>query len=128
MPRNGVKSLGHRRRILARGNVGRRLGTSFIYLQTYVRTEFARSNQEAIGMRRLIGLTAMPVLPAIIVHLPVLGTTDAYLDPGTGSIIIQVVIATFLGGMFAAKLYWSKIRTFFRNLFSSRAKHESSED
>ncbi len=99
------------------------MGTSFIYLQTCVRTEFARSNQEAIGMRRLIGLTAMPVLPAIIVHLPVLGTTDAYLDPGTGSIIIQVVIATFVGGMFAAKLYWRRIRTFFKNLFSSRANH-----
>jgi len=79
-------------------------------------------------MKRLIGFSAMPVLPAIIVYLPVPGTTDAYLDPGTGSIIIQVVIASFLGGMFAAKLYWSRIRTFFKNLFSSRAKHETSED
>ena len=42
----------------------------------------------------------------------------AYLDPGTGSYVIQVVIAAFLGGLFAIKMFWTKIKTFFKNLFS----------
>jgi len=41
----------------------------------------------------------------------------AYLDPGTGSYIFQVFIAGILGGLFAVKMFWQKIKDFFRNLF-----------
>jgi hypothetical protein len=41
----------------------------------------------------------------------------AYLDPGTGSIILQVLIAGLCGGLFAIKLFWRQIKTFFKNLF-----------
>lgn len=37
----------------------------------------------------------------------------AYLDPGTGSIILQAVIAAIAGSLFAIKTYWSRIRSFF---------------
>ncbi len=47
----------------------------------------------------------------------------AYLDAGTGSYIIQVVIAAFVGGMFAVKVFWRKIKDFFSNTFS-RAKKD----
>jgi hypothetical protein len=33
----------------------------------------------------------------------------AYIDAGTGSIIIQVVIASLAGGAFAVKIFWKKI-------------------
>jgi hypothetical protein len=44
----------------------------------------------------------------------------AYLDPGTGSYIFQVLVATFIGGLFTIKMYWKKIKNFFGNLFSEK--------
>jgi hypothetical protein len=36
-----------------------------------------------------------------------------YLDPGSGSFILQLVIASLLGGAFIVKSYWKKIKGFF---------------
>ena len=41
----------------------------------------------------------------------------AYLDPGTGSYIFQVLIATIVAGLFAIKMFWQKIKGFFLNNF-----------
>ncbi len=43
---------------------------------------------------------------------------NAYLDPGTGSIIIQALIAGFVGAVFIIKIYYRKIKIFFANIFS----------
>ena len=48
----------------------------------------------------------------------------AYIDPGSGSYIIQIILATVLGGLFAIKLYWKKIKSYFSNLFSRGRKKE----
>ena len=37
-----------------------------------------------------------------------------YLDPGSGSMILQIVIAAVLGGAYAVKVYWKKIKRFLR--------------
>ena len=37
----------------------------------------------------------------------------AYLDPGTGSIFLQVMVAAIAGGVFLLKTYWIKFKTFF---------------
>ena len=37
----------------------------------------------------------------------------AYLDPGTGSIIIQAVIGTIVGGLAFLKFYYHRIVAFF---------------
>jgi hypothetical protein len=42
----------------------------------------------------------------------------AYLDPGTGSFIIQILIAGLLGSLFAIKIFFNTIKDFFKNLFS----------
>jgi hypothetical protein len=41
----------------------------------------------------------------------------AYLDPGTGSIILQAIIAGVASSIFVVKMYWYKLRSFlgFRN-------------
>jgi hypothetical protein len=39
----------------------------------------------------------------------VLPAIHAYLDPGTGSIIIQVLIAALVGGGILLKTFWKKI-------------------
>ncbi len=42
----------------------------------------------------------------------------AYLDPGSGSYLLQLLIAGALGGLFAVRAYWSRIKGFFSGLFS----------
>ena len=49
----------------------------------------------------------------------------AYLDPGTGSLFLQSLIATFVTGMFIVKSCWEKIRF---KLFSRKGKGEQRND
>ena len=43
----------------------------------------------------------------------------AYLDPGSGSLILQILIGAVAGFFFAIKAYWIKIKSFF----GSRSKN-----
>jgi len=65
---------------------------------------------------------------AILVLLSFSTEAYAYLDPGTGSYILQLIIAGLLGGLFALKMFWSKVKNFFVNLFSRGNKHEKTEN
>jgi len=38
----------------------------------------------------------------------------AYIDPGTGSFLVQWLIALFVSGFFVLKLYWQRFKNFFR--------------
>ncbi len=42
------------------------------------------------------------------------GIAYAYLDPGTGSIIIQSIIAFIAAGFYAVSVYWHKVKSFFK--------------
>jgi len=53
---------------------------------------------------------------------------DAYLDPGTGSYVIQLIIAGFLGGIFALKIFWKQINLFFIKIFSRNHSNEKSKN
>jgi hypothetical protein len=37
----------------------------------------------------------------------------AYIDPGTGSFVLQALVATFAGAAVAVNLHWKKIKRFF---------------
>lgn len=37
-----------------------------------------------------------------------------YLDPGTGSFLIQLLAGVLVGGLLAVKIYWRKLLSFFR--------------
>ena len=41
-----------------------------------------------------------------------------YIDPGSGSYLVQVIIAAVLGGAFWIKKFWRKIRSIFTTLFA----------
>ena len=41
-------------------------------------------------------------------------TSLAYLDPGTGSFVFQMIIAGLVGGLFTIKTFWRKIIGFFK--------------
>ncbi len=36
-----------------------------------------------------------------------------YLDPGTGSVILQLLLAAILGAGIATRVFWKKIKTLF---------------
>ena len=57
------------------------------------------------------------LLAAVAVYALATGDAFAYLDPGTGSIIIQGIIGAIAGGLVVGRMYWHK----FKGLFS-RAK------
>lgn len=44
----------------------------------------------------------------------------AYLDPGTGAFIFQILIAGIVGFGFAIKLFWHHIKKFFLGLFGKK--------
>jgi hypothetical protein len=49
-----------------------------------------------------------------LIHLLApLARERAYLDPGSGSILLQLLVAAALGAAFAVKVYWKKIKAAF---------------
>jgi hypothetical protein len=42
------------------------------------------------------------------------GTVYGYLDPGTGSVAIQLVLGTLVALLATVKLYWARINSFER--------------
>ena len=46
-------------------------------------------------------------------------TVYAYLDPGTGSLIVQASVAAFFAVSLVIRVYWRKIKVFITALFSS---------
>lgn len=52
----------------------------------------------------------------------------AYLDPGSGSFILQVILASLVGMLFAIKMFWKEVNIFLKNLFSRKNKHKKDED
>ena len=46
----------------------------------------------------------------------------AYIDPGTGSFIIQVVIGVVAGALVTLKIFWSKVKNFFKSKFAKGRK------
>ena len=52
---------------------------------------------------------------------------SAYLDPGSGSFILQLILAAFLGGLFVLRSFWARIRDGVRNLFSRQQEKEQDE-
>ena len=57
----------------------------------------------------------------------ILARPASYLDPGSGSYLLQLLIAGALGAAFAVRLYWSRIKGFFSGLFG-RSQGEDDED
>ena len=49
-------------------------------------------------------------------------TIIAYLDPGTGAMIIQVLIAGIVGAGFAIRLFWDSVTSFLLKLFGKQVE------
>lgn len=51
-----------------------------------------------------------------------------YLDPGSGSYLLQLLIAGALGALFALRLYWSRVKGYFAGLFGKSEDEEEQTD
>lgn len=69
-------------------------------------------------MRHIIFLT---ILFLFIVPTP----TYAYLDPGTGSYLLQIMAAVFFGGAYALTTWWKQIKLFVLRIFLRKDKKSS---
>lgn len=69
-----------------------------------------------------ITLLALPIFLFLFAQ-PV----QAYLDPGTGSFITQVIIGFLVGGTYMLKVYWKKVRDFIQSLFSRSQNNEEAQ-
>jgi hypothetical protein len=49
---------------------------------------------------------------SILAFVALTTNAHAYLDPGTGSIILQAVVAGVASSMFVVRMYWNKLRGF----------------
>ena len=67
------------------------------------------------------------ILKLILVLLVLSRPAMAYIDPGSGSMILQVILAGILGSLFAIKVFWQKITAFFRGL-TGKKKLPASDD
>lgn len=57
------------------------------------------------------------------------GTAFGYIDPGTGSYILQVAIAFLVGLAFSIKVFWKRISAFLRRtLLPGKRKSGGSPD
>jgi len=56
-------------------------------------------------------------MPSFIISdsLSCLHELNGYIDPGMGSLMIQIGIGALAGGLLAVKLFWGRIRKWFKN-------------
>ena len=65
------------------------------------------------------------ILAALFNHL---GKETAYLDPGSGSFILQLLIASLVGAGFILRGYWSKLVGRFRGTTDDEFSDEDDND
>ena len=62
-------------------------------------------------MRRLRAVTRIIVYSSIL-YFALATPAYAYIDPGSGSYVLQLLVASLLAGLFAVEVFWSKVRDF----------------
>jgi len=74
--------------------------------------------------KRLLHTLTLVILLSFLFPRPVY----AYIDPGTGSIIIQVLIGSLVGGLAIVGIFWRQVTSFFKRLLSGGRKRKSNDD
>lgn len=64
----------------------------------------------------------------VLTNGPILAWGLFYLDPGSGSFLIQLLLGAGLGFVVGAKLYWAKLKSLFSRNKASPVQPDDSED
>lgn len=61
----------------------------------------------------------------ISIFLSLISSNDAfaYLDPGTGSIILQAILGAIAAGFSYCAFYWNKVKNFLKKIFGKKKKN-----
>jgi hypothetical protein len=74
--------------------------------------------------RRLAILTSL----LIVMCLMPLRQAHAYVDPGSGSYILQLLVAAFFGALFAVRVFWVRIRGLWNRVATASFRHRQDRD
>jgi len=56
------------------------------------------------------------------------GFLFAYLDPGAGSVVLQILVAGFLSMLVVLRAYWHSIADFFRSILGIKKPSETNSE
>ena len=65
---------------------------------------------------------------ALIFSMIHIGSAAAYLDPGTGSILLQGILALIAGAAVTLKLHWARLKSYFAHEKSDPADQANDRD
>ncbi len=54
-------------------------------------------------------------------------SAHAYLDPGSGSFLLNAIVTALIGSALAIKIFWQRVKAFFSRLFSRSAETERAD-
>ena len=77
-------------------------------------------------MKSASGCPTRVLLLLTLLLLAVPSIAHAYLDPGTGSYVVQLLIGSLLGGLFALGVFWRRVVAFFKHLFRRGSSDDGS--
>ena len=62
----------------------------------------------------------------IIIYLLFANNANAYLDPGSASLVLQGILAGIVGGIATLGIYWSRFKQFLKNIFTNQSSESKS--
>ena len=68
------------------------------------------------------------ILVSMLLIVGMSGSAFAYIDPGTGSYLFQMLMAGLLGSLFAVKMAWRNIKMYVSRFFSQSDAQEHEND
>ena len=73
-------------------------------------------------MKRSLSRVGLILVLAALTSPILLRPAYGYLDPGTGSYVLQFLIGGLLGGLFAVGLFWRRVLAFVKRLFRPQTR------
>ena len=64
----------------------------------------------------------MKAILTVSIYFLTIVPSYAYLDPGTGGALIQIIVAAIAGVSVTIAFYWAKFKKFFKKIFYSKKK------
>ena len=75
-----------------------------------------------------VGRFPLRVLIAACGLVTLSSPAHAYIDPGTGGMLLQLLLGGVAGVLVIGKLYWLRIKEAFQNIFGGGADSQESKD
>ncbi len=70
----------------------------------------------------------LKIIALSLAFLSLARQAHAYLDPGTGSYVVQILIATLAGGAYLVVSSWSKVKGFLSSIISKLSGRKKQDE